>query len=109
MLNIEKVIKGLECCKPHAFNGMNCKECPYMPMSLAEKRDCDCVRLMHDDAIELLKILERIKSVDEFKNELLSMFSSIWDVEIDHPIFQDTVGELMKGVLQAYEHAVISK
>ena len=54
----------------------------------------------------LLKEQEQIKSPDEFKSLLLGMFDSIWDVEIDHPIFQDTVGELMEGVLQAYRQAV---
>ena len=55
---------------------------------------------------ELLKEQEQIKSPDEFKSLLLGMFDSIWDVEIDHPVFQDTVGELMEGVLQAYKQAV---
>ena len=31
------------------------------------------------------------------------MFDHIWDCEIDHPVFQDTVGDLMKAVIQAYE------
>lgn len=57
-------------------------------------------------AKELLKEHEQIKSPDEFKSILLGMFDSIWDVEIDHPVFQDTVGELMEGVLQAYRYAV---
>ena len=58
------------------------------------------------DTLALLKEQEQIKSPDEFKSLLLCMFDSIWDVEIDHPVFQDTIGELMEGVLQAYRQAV---
>ena len=39
----------------------------------------------------------------EFEQMLRAMFSSIWDCEIDHPIFCDTVGELMGAVIKAYE------
>ena len=31
------------------------------------------------------------------------MFDHIWDCEIDHPAYQDTVGELMEAVIQTYE------
>lgn len=55
MTNREKIIKALECCKPNAFNGMNCEKCPYKPSSFAEKRDGSCVRLVHAEAINLLK------------------------------------------------------
>lgn len=58
----------------------------------------------------LLDEIERkehdVMSPDEFKNGLLEMFSSIWDCEIDHPAFQDTVGELMSAVMQLYARAV---
>lgn len=47
-----------------------------------------------------------VMSPDEFKNGLLEMFSSIWDCEIDHPAFQDTVGEMMSDVMQLYARAV---
>lgn len=57
-------------------------------------------------AVSLLKEQKQIKSPDEFKSLLLGMFDSIWDIEIDHPVFQDTVGELMEGVLQTYRQAV---
>ena len=39
----------------------------------------------------------------EFEKSLHEMFDSIWDCDINHPIFQDTVGELMEAVLQAYD------
>lgn len=38
----------------------------------------------------------------EFEKGLHSMFDHIWDCEIEHPIFQDTVGDLMKAVIQLY-------
>lgn len=56
-------------------------------------------------AIELLKEQEPM-TPEEFKDGLLKMFSSIWKCEIDHPMFQDTVGELMSGVIQLYKKAV---
>lgn len=39
----------------------------------------------------------------EFEKSLHQMFDHIWDCEIEHPIFQDTVGELMSAVIQLYE------
>lgn len=38
----------------------------------------------------------------EFEKGLHSMFDHIRDCEIEHPAFQDTVGELMEAVLQLY-------
>lgn len=39
-----------------------------------------------------------------FEEDLHQMFSSIWDCEIDHLMFQDTVGELMEDVIQCYKN-----
>ncbi len=36
---------------------------------------------------------------EEFENELQDMFGHIWGCEIDHPIFQDTVGDIMEAVI----------
>lgn len=41
--------------------------------------------------------------MSEFEKNLHQMFNHIWDCEIEHPIFQDTVGELMSAVIQLYE------
>ena len=41
--------------------------------------------------------------MSDFEKELHAMFDNIWDCEIDHPLFQDTVGELMEAVIQAHE------
>lgn len=40
----------------------------------------------------------------EFEKQLHSMFDHIWECEIDHPVFQDTVGELMSAVIQCYNN-----
>ena len=45
MAELEKVIKGLECCE---FTYYCPEECPYKPQE-------NCVRYLHNDAIELLK------------------------------------------------------
>lgn len=39
-----------------------------------------------------------------FRKKLRNMFSTIWDCKIDHPMFEDTVGELMEGVIAAYDN-----
>ena len=41
--------------------------------------------------------------MSEFEKGIHQMFDHIWECEIDHPIFQDTVGELMSAVIQLYE------
>lgn len=43
---MEKVSKGLECCKK--TDGSDCKNCPYTD-------EIDCVEFMARDALELLK------------------------------------------------------
>ena len=39
----------------------------------------------------------------EFEKGLHDMFDHIWDCEINHPVFQDTVGDLMLAVIQLHE------
>ena len=41
-----------------------------------------------------------------FNEQLHDMFGDIWDYEIDHPLFQDTVGELMAQIIQAYKNSL---
>ena len=41
--------------------------------------------------------------MDDFEKQIHAMFDHIWDCEIDHPVFQDTVGELMGAVIQCYK------
>ena len=38
----------------------------------------------------------------DFEEQLHNMFDHIWDCQIDHPIFDDTVGDLMRAVIQLY-------
>lgn len=35
-----------------------------------------------------------------FEKDLHNMFDHIWDCDINHPVFQDTVGDLMEAVLE---------
>lgn len=61
MADIEKVIKGLECCK----NRYDCKQCPY---ATEYDPNLDCVDKTRADAIELLKEQQpRVLSYDEMK------------------------------------------
>ena len=43
-----------------------------------------------------------ISRQDDFEEQLHNMFDHIWDCQIDHPIFDDTVGDLMRAVIQLY-------
>lgn len=44
--------------------------------------------------------------MSKFEDGLHSMFDTIWDCDINHPIFQDTVGELMEAVIQCYNSSI---
>ena len=43
--------------------------------------------------------------MDNFEKMLHDMFDHIWNREIEHPIFQDTVGDLMEAVIEAHKKA----
>ena len=43
------------------------------------------------------------KSRDHFERLLHDMFDDMWDDEIEHPRYQDTVGDLMAAVLKAFD------
>lgn len=47
--------------------------------------------------------------MDSFEQGLYNMFDSIWDCEIEHPIFDDTVGDLMRAVMQLYNNTAQPK
>jgi hypothetical protein len=87
----EKVIKGLE----------------WMLNDIEENGHYQ-VGYYADEIREVIALLkeQEIMSPDEFKEKILGMFSSIWDCEIDHPVFQDKVGELMDAVVALYRKAV---
>ena len=40
--------------------------------------------------------------MSDFEKQIHAMFDHIWDCDINHPIFEDTVGELMNAVIQCY-------
>lgn len=54
----------------------------------------------------LRQLAKRGPKRGDFEKKLHDMFETIWDREIDHPIFQDTVGDLMEAVLQAFAGCV---
>lgn len=49
------------------------------------------------------------QAAKDFEKQLHDMFDHIWDCEIDHPAFQDTVGELMEAVIQAHKNSAQPK
>lgn len=40
--------------------------------------------------------------MNDFEKEVREMFSDVWNMEIDNPRYQDTVGDLMKDVIKLY-------
>ena len=44
--------------------------------------------------------------MDDFEKQIHSMFDHIWDCNIDHPVFEDTVGDLMEAVIQCYRNLI---
>jgi predicted HNH restriction endonuclease len=65
------------------------------------------------DAV-IRKVLEGLPSAQpmqtdkDFEKQIHAMFDHIWDCEIEHPIFQDTVGDLMKAVIQAHNNSALA-
>jgi hypothetical protein len=69
MVDMEKVKKGLECCKESTnedpFRG--CSECPYNYISISVQ---DCRSVLSADALELLKEQEAVEPEVEVLNEI---------------------------------------
>ena len=42
--------------------------------------------------------------MSDFEKQIHAMFDHVWDCDINHPIFEDTVGELMDAVIQCYNN-----
>lgn len=62
MIEREKVIKGLECCKEWGMMDFDCTNtgCPYEPHEL------DCVQHLHNDTLAMLKAQEpRVMTMEE--------------------------------------------
>lgn len=58
------------------------------------------------DAIYSVPSVQPERKTEDFEKGLHDMFDHIWNCEIEHPIFQDTVGELMQAVIQLYRRVV---
>lgn len=121
MTDYTKLVQALRC---EELKGIACPDC-YERECIANSGKvlyCRVPQLLEDAAaaIEALEArlgeaensVERWKDMyltkhepkrGEFEKSLHEMFDSIWDCDINHPIFQDTVGELMEAVLQAYD------
>ena len=55
MADIEKVIKGLECCSEPYVSCVNCSECPYYNDNENKEKLLNCNDILCKDAMELLK------------------------------------------------------
>lgn len=51
MMNIEEIIKGLECC---TADGLGCESCPYK-LKGEILRSIDCIDELEKDALELIE------------------------------------------------------
>lgn len=58
MVELEKVIKGIECHHVDNMNRINCADCPYYMENDTAMR---CLNRLHDDALELLKEYKEAK------------------------------------------------
>ena len=43
------------------------------------------------------------QQIENFEKGIHNMFDHIWECEIEHPVFNDTVGDLMRAVIQLYK------
>ena len=62
-----------------------------------------------DNAIDVMRALPSAqpeRKTEDFEKGLHDMFDHIWNCEIEHPMFEDTVGELMQAVIQLYRRVV---
>lgn len=59
---------------------------------------------IHD--VKELPSVQPEKNDDDFEEKIHGMFDHIWDCEIEHPIFQDTVGELMDAVIKLHNQSM---
>ena len=73
-MDMEKVIKALECCLKESDNLYSnpCKDCPY------EGKECICIDRMLADALELLKEYKEAKllidAISDSVHETANMF-----------------------------------
>ena len=70
-MNMEKVIKGLECHRIDNNHRIKCADCPYY---VDDDNHIRCVNVLHDDAIALLK--EQIPQLVDDKQEVGGVLSA---------------------------------
>ena len=116
MTDYTELVKALRYCAESGDFNCN-KDCPMYPNypRCLTKMDMDAAAAIEalearlgeaENSVERWKDMYLTKHEPkrvEFEKSLHEMFDSIWDCDINHPIFQDTVGELMEAVLQAYD------
>ena len=84
-------------------------------LTFAEEQNCEghvawSANAVYSDVMEgaLLELpsAQPERKTEDFEKGLHDMFDHIWNCEIEHPMFQDTVGELMQAVIQLYGRVV---
>ena len=58
-----------------------------------------------NDKVRALQSVRPDRKNTKFEESIHGMFDHIWDCEIDHPAFQETVGDLMTDVIQAFNNS----
>ena len=82
MPNMQKVIKGFECCHVMVHDlgpdKTSCGICPYKDVQTEEQIDLggiECIAVLHDDALALLK--ERELDIETLKNVIKDMVEGL--------------------------------
>lgn len=75
------------------------KDCRFCPLgNFYNDMECEC--RAPEENMAILEQKGVIETID-IKSLLQKEFENIWDCEIDHPKYQDTVGELMEEAEKA--------
>ena len=99
------VIKGCTNDQAEQYAGEIPADCPLDKESAQpEHEELDFVQ-PHKKIGVKLKVGQPERKNTKFEESIHSMFDHIWDCEIDHPAFQDTVGDLMTAVIQAFNNS----
>lgn len=80
MADIEKVIKGLECCRIDENRHINCADCPYYTDD--DKGQMWCSNEINNDALELLK--EKQPRVLDYEELFHEETFSLWFEDKEH-------------------------
>lgn len=114
--------KYLRCRKEPCNDVLLCSECDLNTneieqdeafiMAIEALNRSEIPNSCHDDKninvpnTEQLPSAQPEKNDNDFEEKIHGMFDHIWECEIEHPIFQDTVGELMSAVIQLHNQSV---